>query len=138
MKKGYIYMIENDINDKKYIGSTKKNIISRWGSHINDCYDEKNKIYNIKFYVFMREIGFEHFKIKQIDEMYYNDKFELKILEKHYVIKYDSIKNGYNTRLPYSTKEEKQNYYKNNKEKIKKYYKEYYKNNKEKYNKKSI
>ncbi len=33
----YIYIIENDINDKKYIGKTTFSIEKRWAEHCRDC-----------------------------------------------------------------------------------------------------
>lgn len=33
MNKGYIYMIENNINHKKYIGQTKTPLEVRWNKH---------------------------------------------------------------------------------------------------------
>ncbi len=42
--KGYIYLIENKINDKKYVGKTYRKIELRWKEHIKEV--EKGNFLN--------------------------------------------------------------------------------------------
>lgn len=86
---GYIYLIENDINNKKYVGLTTQTIDKRWKQHLN-----ASKYKNYKLYYAMRKYGIEHFHIKEIDKT--EDFEELKELEKYWIKYYDTYDNGYN------------------------------------------
>ena len=129
MKKSVIYKISNNINNKLYIGSTSDNLYFRYGCHICNAFSNKKKYDNYKLYNFMKEVNnIEHFKIEIIEDFYYNDIIDLKIRESYFIIKYDTIKNGYNIRLPYNQqtykyKDFKKRYYENNKEYFKNYHK---------------
>ena len=59
--KGYIYLIENKINEKKYIGKTYLNIEKRWKQHCND-----SKRFNRPLYQAMKKYGIENFSINQL------------------------------------------------------------------------
>ena len=56
---GYIYLIENDINNKKYIGLTTQTIEQRWNQHLR-----ASKYKNYKLYYAMRKYGVEHVCMK--------------------------------------------------------------------------
>lgn len=86
---GYIYLIENDINNKKYIGLTTQTIEQRWKQHLR-----ASKYKNYKLYYAMRKYGVEHFYIKEIDKA--EDIEELKELEKYWIKYYNTYYNGYN------------------------------------------
>ena len=89
-----IYLVENLINHKKYIGQAK-NIKKRFQSHhLCDYKNEKNSNYNTKFYQALRKYGLDNFEVKVLllckeEEL---DDFEIK-----YIKYYDSFKNGYNS-----------------------------------------
>ena len=86
---GYIYLIENDINDKKYVGLTTQTIEQRWKQHLR-----ASKYKKYKLYYAMRKYGVEHFYIKEIDKA--EDIEELKELEKYWIKYYNAYYNGYN------------------------------------------
>lgn len=82
---GYVYIIYNDINSKKYIGITTRSIDERYKEHTKaDSYIGKA----------IRKYGEAHFRIKEIDTG--ESLEELYNLEKEYIKKYDSFHNGYN------------------------------------------
>ena len=89
MDKFEIYKISNDVNDKVYIGQTYKGIKDRFEEHSAAPYAIGDAI---------RAIGKEHFKIETLEET--EDYYEALEIEKKYILKYDSIENGYNSRLP--------------------------------------
>ena len=81
--KGYIYLIENKINEKKYVGKTYLNIEKRWKQHCND-----SKRFNRPLYQAMKKYGIENFSIKEIE---YCDNLEER--EKYWISFYDSYHN---------------------------------------------
>ena len=87
--KGYIYLIENKINEKKYVGKTYLNIEKRWKQHCND-----SKRFNRPLYQAMKKYGIENFSIKEIE---YCDNLEER--EKYWISFYNSYHNSYNATL---------------------------------------
>ena len=86
-----IYIITNDINDKVYIGQTTKSLEARILQHRNSYVSNvDNHLYNA-----MHKYGWDKFHFKAID-FSATTKEELNELEKFYIAKYDSIRNGYN------------------------------------------
>ena len=69
---GYIYEIYNNVNDVKYIGQTRRTIALRYGNHKKDYV---NKVCNL--YEAMRNIGFDHFNVRQIEKLICNSLEEL-------------------------------------------------------------
>ena len=51
----YIYMIENDINDKKYIGKTTNTMEYRFKQHLNDAFKRTEEQKNIALYIQLLE-----------------------------------------------------------------------------------
>ena len=84
---GYIYRYSH--NGKSYIGSTV-NIKRRKEDH-------KTNTTN-KFGRAIQRYGYKQFKFEIIDTIQFSDTSELHGLENQYIIKYDSINNGYNWR----------------------------------------
>lgn len=85
-----IYIITNDVNDKVYIGQTVKTLEERISQHRSSF----NSGVSTHLYNAMRKHGWEKFHFKQIDAA--SSQEELDRLEDMYIVKYDSIKNGYN------------------------------------------
>jgi len=99
--KGYIYKVTNIINNKIYIGQTIRNVDDRWKQHIKDSKQKRYK--HIHFYRALNKYDIDNFTIETIDYVLYEDIKELKDklneLEKYYILKFDSFKNGYNSSL---------------------------------------
>lgn len=87
---GYIYVIENDVNNKVYVGQTKRAPHERFMQHIKDSiHGDTNKLHTA-----MREIGVEHFyigKFREVDDSILTDEEQRSINE------LNSIVLGYNS-----------------------------------------
>ncbi len=84
-----IYKIENNINKKVYIGQTCRGYKTRFEQHIND-----SKKYNYDLYKAFKKYGLGNFMINKINVCKTPEL--AKLLERHYIKKFDSYKNGYN------------------------------------------
>ena len=93
---GFIYQIRNIINDKKYIGMTKRSIEIRKSDHIKMCNDSNSRMYNFKLYKAMRKYGINNFEFSVIEEC---DNKKLEEREKYYIEFYNTTINGYNEAL---------------------------------------
>lgn len=84
--KGFIYKITNKVNNKVYIGQTRKSIEFRWRQHKNakDCYDLHKDI---------QKYGSDNFVIELLKECEVED---LNKWEIYYISEYNSFKDGYN------------------------------------------
>lgn len=83
-----IYLIENLLNHKKYIGQSK-NIYARWSGHRCD-----SKVRDLPLYFAMRKDGLENFKFSILEEC---DIFQLAEREDYWIAFYNSyVPNGYN------------------------------------------
>lgn len=71
-RKGYIYLIENDINNEIYIGSTTQNVEEKFQEHLNGS---KNP--TCYFHNYIKQIGKSHFKVKILKTVAFTDIFEL-------------------------------------------------------------
>lgn len=90
---GFIYLITNDINDKKYVGLTSGTVKARWEKH---CSNAKLGI-DYAIYRAMRKYGIEHFSVSTIDEE--QDFQILSEREQYWIQVYDTYNNGYNETL---------------------------------------
>lgn len=90
-----IYMFENKINKKKYIGQSRS-IETRKKAHYNCSLNPSYNGYNTKFYRAIRKYGFSNFDFFVIEECLPE---ELNTKEQFYIEKYDSFKNGYNSSI---------------------------------------
>lgn len=90
--KGYVYLIENKINEKKYVGKTYNSIEYRWKEHLQDFKREKN--FNRPLYKAMNKYGVENFIISELE---YCENCEDR--EKYWINFYNSYHNGYNATL---------------------------------------
>jgi len=87
-----IYKITCKINNKSYIGKSR-NIFDRWQKHIYNGLTCNCNSYANELYKDIKKYGIENFTF-EILELAENDKtFHT---ENDYIMKYDTIKNGYN------------------------------------------
>ena len=91
---GYIYLITNKINTKKYVGKTAQSIEKRWREHISDSKKERCEIRPL--YRAIRKYGVENFSIELIEEC--NPK-ALPEREQYWIEYYNTYKDGYNATL---------------------------------------
>lgn len=87
MSMGYIYLISNDVNDKKYVGQTARDIYVRFDEH---CFDSRSTSI---IHAAIQDIGYQHFSIKLLETV---DITKLEEREKYWVEYYDAYFNGYN------------------------------------------
>lgn len=92
--KGFIYKIVNDINDKVYVGQTRRTLQQRFRQHISDC--EHIELKNRPLYQAMKKHGIEHFRIELIEEC---SEDELNNREIYWIEYYHAYSNGYNATL---------------------------------------
>lgn len=90
----YIYIIENDINDKKYIGKTNFSIEKRWKEHCRDY--KKHREETRPLYNAMNKYGIDHFSIRLLEEVSVEQSSEREI---YWISFYNSFKEGYNATL---------------------------------------
>jgi len=89
---GYIYLIENKINGKKYVGCTIYTIEHRFQEHIKAI----NKFPNRPLYRAMKKYGIDNFSISILEEC---DESLLTEREVHWIEELNTYKNGYNATL---------------------------------------
>lgn len=86
-----IYLITNDINDKKYVGQTVTTLKRRWQHHLDNS---KLVIPDGDLGKDIKKYGAEHFTIQELCKC--TSKEDLNAKEQYYIDYYDSINNGYN------------------------------------------
>lgn len=87
---GNVYVIENLINDKPYVGQTRKDLDSYMKSHVNRAKLGSNRaIHNA-----IRKYGAENFVYYSLIKCHVDDLNEF---EYHYIFELDSYRNGYNS-----------------------------------------
>jgi len=110
-----------------YVGKTT-NFNQRESEHKSNCNNSNRKNYNYKIYKTIRENGgWENWEMIKIEKRFVKDKQESLKIEQDYINKLNPDMNTYNAfrnKLEYDRLYSKQ-YYFNNKEKIKEYYKQY-------------
>lgn len=98
MYEGYIYLITNNINGKKYVGQTIRTVEDRYKAHLNKVKHNNDNQY---LYAAMNKYNIENFSIKQLEKVVCKDKKSLvsKLNEKeiYYISELNTRKpNGYN------------------------------------------
>jgi len=86
-----IYIIQNTINDKIYIGQTWETLNKRFDKHKTDKKGRCRKLFRA-----FNKHGRNNFYIKSLYSC--NNQFEADCLEQYFIKKFDSIKTGYNIR----------------------------------------
>lgn len=81
---GCIYIIENKINAKQYIGKTKHTADYRWSTHKQDMKRSTSKFYNA-----VRKYGIENFEVFvwedcSFDRLNEREKYWIEVLESEY------------------------------------------------------
>lgn len=89
MKKGFIYIIKNRINNKLYIGQTTQSVESRFKQHLR-C-SKSNSIQLISKAI--KKYGKSNFYVEILEECLIE---ELNAKEEYYIELYDSFNSGYN------------------------------------------
>jgi hypothetical protein len=126
MKNFIIYEIFNESLNFRYIGSTG-NFSSRKSTHKTNC----KKQLKVKLYETINEHGgWDNFTMRPIEEFACQNKIEARMRERFWCEMYNP---NLNTRKAYTSIEEKESYYDENKEHIQQYHKEYYEDNKDRY-----
>lgn len=85
-------MIENIINNKKYIGLTKRNIDIRWHEHIKKSNSSKISEFSLQKDIYT--FGKDNFKLSLLKECESED--EMIFFEKKYISYYQTMQYGYN------------------------------------------
>ena len=86
-----VYLVENIINQKKYVGLTTQSLGYRWQQHIYEAFRKNNNRY---FYRAIRKYGKDSFRCSVLEEC--KDTQELNDKEIYWINKLDSLKDGYN------------------------------------------
>ena len=87
-------MIENDINDKKYVGKTMLSIDKRFKEHLYDA--PRKRMEHRPLYNAINKYGKEHFYIKLLQEVSDEQAGEM---EQFWIQKLNTYKEGYNATL---------------------------------------
>jgi group I intron endonuclease len=96
MAEMFIYKISNTINNKVYVGQTKKVFHSRMNSH--KCLLRNNKHYNKHLQLAWNKYGEASFTFEVIEQLDPEMNFDLSNLERYWIKFYDSMnpEKGYN------------------------------------------
>lgn len=93
---GYIYVITNLVNSKKYIGKTDYSIEERWQEHCKDC--KREHFQKRPLYDAINKYGVENFKIEELE--YIEDNSKLGEREIYWINEFQTYgRNGYNATL---------------------------------------
>ena len=90
---GYIYLITNKLNQKKYVGQTHKTIQERYKEHLKTAQRANTR----HLYLAMNKYGVDNFTVQELE--YVADDSQLDSREQYWIKYYDSYYNGYNETL---------------------------------------
>jgi len=79
LKIGYIYVIENNFDDKVYIGLTTKTIKERFAQHVQAANSERGR--NTILHHFMAKHGPHNFTVRELRRVEYTSLIELQLVE---------------------------------------------------------
>ena len=80
MYEGFIYLITNNVNGKRYVGQTRNDIATRWRGHKSNAKNPNGQKFAI--HLAIDKYGIENFSIRQIEKLKYSTLSEL--IEKLY------------------------------------------------------
>lgn len=112
---GYIYLITNNINNKRYVGKTEKTPQERFKEHIDNAYSENDK--NRPLYKAFKKYGVDNFSLSVLESDVPSK--ELATRERYWIKKLDTYQKEYNATkggdgISLYDKEEIYQYYKQN------------------------
>lgn len=87
----WVYKIQNDINDKVYVGQTIRPVQQRFHRHVADAMSGR---LDTHFARAIRKYGPQHFTCSIIDVAVNQEQLNQK--ERYWIQYYDSVANGYN------------------------------------------
>lgn len=88
---GYIYKIQNKLNNTVYIGQTIQDVHVRWRRHICDAFTMDSQTY---FHRALRKYGVNNFDFSVIEQI---PNYLLNERQIYWIAFYDSYKHGYNS-----------------------------------------
>ena len=91
---GSIYLVENKLNGKKYVGMTQYSVKTRWKRHITDS--ENKRTEKRPLHDAIRKYGAENFEVSTIERC---DEEVIKERESYWINKLGTYKDGYNATL---------------------------------------
>lgn len=94
-KRGYIYIIENDINNEIYVGATTKDVAYRFNQHL-----QESKQPLCFFHEFIKRIGHNHFSYRILKEIRFNNILELLFCEKQFIKDFGTLNSKNNVICP--------------------------------------
>jgi group I intron endonuclease len=89
-----VYRIINKKNGKSYVGFTSKSLEYRWKEHV---YAALNRNSHYRLHAAIRKYGVDNFERVVLAETP-DGHNALNVLEPHFIIEFDTRKNGYNTK----------------------------------------
>lgn len=89
-----IYKATNKLTNEAYIGKTIKSLAKRKSDHKYEAFHRRRQS---KFYRALREFGWENFNWEIVGHS--NTYKNLKILEREFIVKFNTIDEGYNTQI---------------------------------------
>lgn len=93
---GFIYIVTNILNDKRYVGQTIRNPFVRFQEHIDGAFNPKIK--NSKLQNAIVKYGEGAFE--SMIQSYCFSREELDLKEMHYIYKFKTMKNKYGYNMP--------------------------------------
>ena len=88
---GYVYMITNTTNSRRYVGSTNSDIKFRWESH-QRVYKQGGS----DLYIAMNADGFDKFRMRLLKSYTLPQADDIREKERFWIDYYDTLENGYN------------------------------------------
>jgi hypothetical protein len=88
---GYVYMITNTTNSRRYVGSTNSDIKFRWESH-QRVYKQGGS----DLYIAMNADGFDKFRMRLLKSYTLPQAEDIREKERFWIDYYDTLENGYN------------------------------------------
>jgi hypothetical protein len=95
-KIGYIYVIENNFDDKVYIGLTTKTIKERFAQHVQAANSERSR--STILHHFMAKHGPHNFTVRELRKVEFMSLIELQLVEEECIKDFGNLNTTYNRR----------------------------------------